>query len=273
MGGVLRHFTSSPSWKPSSRKRVRYSVDSFVVKPEMSAFSLMLSSKRVLSVFIYMAIRISTVFCGVKRKSLKMTIVFILVVFWAPSAYKTLVPKRLKRPQLVLSPEEKELLPCGRLIEGEHTCGDKNDEVLDRNRERLERFTAENKLNASETRDKILEIVFKEKKHFSIQDMVSIVKSKFPEIGFATIYRNVALFLEATILTEAFTNSKGITFYELNREVEHDHVQCLDCNKIFEYRLPKVDLQVRRTVANLAFREPVTRNVVYAHCDLIKKNT
>ena len=35
----------------------------------------------------------------------------------------------------------------------------------------------------------------------------------------------------------------------------HDHVQCLDCHKIFEYKIPKVDLQVRRTVANLAFRD------------------
>ncbi len=164
-------------------------------------------------------------------------------------------------------------LPCGRVHSGELTCGDKNDIILERNRERLERFAAENKLNASETRDKILKIVFKEEKHFSIQDMVSTVHLEFPEIGFATIYRNVALFLEAAILTEAFTNSKGITFYEINREVEHDHVQCLDCNKIFEFRLPKMDLQVRRTVANLDFSEPVTRNVVYAHCDLIREKT
>jgi Fur family ferric uptake transcriptional regulator len=165
---------------------------------------------------------------------------------------------------------EVEILPCGRRTSGELTCGDKNEEILERNRERLEKFTAENKLNASDTRDKILEIVFKQQKHFSIQDMVGVVREVFPEIGFATIYRSVALFFEAHILTEAFTNSKGITFYELNREVEHDHVQCLDCNKIFEYRLPKVDLQVRRTVANLSFREPVTRNVVYAHCDHIR---
>jgi Fur family ferric uptake transcriptional regulator len=165
---------------------------------------------------------------------------------------------------------EPALLPCGRESVSELTCGDTNDIVLQKNRERLERYTAENKLNASETRDKILEIVFKQKKHFSIQGMVGTVREEFPEIGFATIYRSVALFLEAEILTEAFTNSKGITFYEMNREVEHDHVQCLDCHKIFEYRLPKVDLQVRRTVANLSFRAPVTRNVVYAHCDLIK---
>jgi Fur family ferric uptake transcriptional regulator len=162
------------------------------------------------------------------------------------------------------------LLPCGRESASELTCGDTNDLILQKNRERLEKFAAENKLNASETRDKILEIVFKQKNHFSIQGMVGTVREEFPEIGFATIYRSVALFLEAEVLTEAFTNSKGITFYELNREVEHDHVQCLDCHKIFEYRLPKVDLQVRRTVANLSFRAPVTRNVVYAHCDLIK---
>lgn len=181
------------------------------------------------------------------------------------------VAKKSRKAALEIK-EEGQVLPCGREIQGELTCGDKNDIILARNRERLERYSAENKLNASETRDRIMEIVFKEEKHFSIQDMVGVVRNEHPEIGFATIYRNVALFLEAEILTEAFTNSKGITFYELNREVDHDHVQCLDCNKIFEYRLPKVDLQVRRTVANLSFSEPKTRNVVYAHCDLIKAN-
>lgn len=181
------------------------------------------------------------------------------------------MPKKVsKKP--VAATLDKDVLPCGRVHTGELTCGDKNDIILERNRERLERFAAENKLNTSDTRDKILEIVLKEEKHFSIQDMVGTVRKEYSEVGFATIYRNVALFLEAGILTEAFTNSKGITFYELNREVDHDHVQCLDCNKIFEFRLPKMDLQVRRTVANLAFSAPVTRNVVYAHCDLIRKS-
>lgn len=178
-----------------------------------------------------------------------------------------------KRAKKVTSDKEDfTVLPCGREIQGELTCGDKNEPILERNRERLEKYTAENKLNASETREKIMEIVFKEEKHFSVQDLVSTVRNLHPEIGFATIYRNVALFLEANMLTEAFTNSKGITFYELNRDVDHDHVQCLDCNKIFEYRLPKVDVQVRRTVANLSFSAPKTRNVVYAHCDLIKSS-
>lgn len=166
------------------------------------------------------------------------------------------------------------LLPCGRATpSGELTCGDKNDLVIEKNRERLQVFTALKKLNMSDTREKILQAVLAVTEHFSIQDMVSIIKGNNPEIGYATIYRNVALFLEAKILMEAFTNSKGITFYELNREVEHDHVQCLDCSKIFEYRLPKVDLQVRKTVANLAFSAPVTRNVVYAHCELLKKKS
>lgn len=154
---------------------------------------------------------------------------------------------------------------------GELTCGNKNEPILEKNRQRLEHFVAENHLNLSETRDKIMELVFQEDRHFSIQDLVATVRTHFPEIGFATIYRNVSLFLEAQILTEAFTNSKGTTFYELNRDVDHDHVQCLDCNKIFEFRLPKMDSQLRKTVANLSFKEPVTRNVVYAHCDHISK--
>lgn len=184
-------------------------------------------------------------------------------------AYNPPVIKKTKKLSIEAK-DDTEVLPCGREIQGELTCGDKNEGILEKNRERLERFAAENKLNASDTRDKIMEIVFMEEKHFSIQDMVTTVRAKHPEIGFATIYRNVALFFEAGLLTEAFTNSKGITFYELNRDVDHDHVQCLDCNKIFEYRIPKIDLQVRRTVANLSFSEPKTRNVVYAHCDLIK---
>jgi Fur family ferric uptake transcriptional regulator len=181
--------------------------------------------------------------------------------------HSLMASKQLKKDSKLLN--DLEVLPCGRETSGELTCGDKNDFILEKNRERLSRYSAENKLNSSETREKILNVVFNEKKHFSIQDLVSAVNKLHPEIGFATIYRNVALFFEAKILTEAFSNSKGITFYELNREVEHDHVQCLDCDKIFEFRLPKMDIELRRTVANLAFSSPITRNVVYAHCELL----
>jgi len=52
------------------------------------------------------------------------------------------------------------------------------------------------------------------------------------QVDRATIYRNLALFVEQGILREV-NIKKGITHYELNKEGDHhQHFVCDDCNKV-----------------------------------------
>ena len=162
--------------------------------------------------------------------------------------------------------------PCGRACETELEIGHKTIGIITKNRERLETYIKERKLNSSDIRDAILDIVCKEKRHFSVQNLVAQVRLKHSDFGSATVYRNVAVFLEAQVIIEAFTNSKGVTFYEINRDIEHDHVQCLDCNKIFEFKNLNFEIEAEKSISNLSFTSPIAKNVFYAKCKLLDSN-
>lgn len=58
------------------------------------------------------------------------------------------------------------------------------------------------------------------------------VCNKVPQVDRATIYRNLAVFVEQKVLREV-NIKKGVTHYELNKEDDHhQHFVCLDCDKV-----------------------------------------
>lgn len=79
----------------------------------------------------------------------------------------------------------------------------------------------------SQKREKILEI-------FKNGDLLTAneVTQKLPDIDRATIYRNIALFVEQGILREVNVK-KGVSSYEINLEHDyHQHFICQNCEKV-----------------------------------------
>ncbi|MFW5999346.1 MAG: Fur family transcriptional regulator [Halanaerobiaceae bacterium] len=71
--------------------------------------------------------------------------------------------------------------------------------------------------------------------HFSAEQLLEEVKAVNPDIGMATIYRNLELFCQLGIVHQLdFNNS--YKFYELNIENEHHHhLVCRNCGRIIEF--------------------------------------
>lgn len=79
----------------------------------------------------------------------------------------------------------------------------------------------------SKKRDLILKV-------FETGDLLDAnsVCEKVPQVDRATIYRNLALFVNQGVLREV-NIKKGITHYELNREDDHhQHFICDNCDKV-----------------------------------------
>ena len=73
-------------------------------------------------------------------------------------------------------------------------------------------------------------------KHLTVEELYQIVKTEHPEIGLATVYRNIQLLNELKIV-EKLNLDDGYIRYELSNENEkhrHHHLICDQCGKVIE---------------------------------------
>lgn len=85
----------------------------------------------------------------------------------------------------------------------------------------------------------ILKVIMeKDKRHLSAEEIYSIVKESFPDIGLATVYRTLDLLAELGIL-QKMDFGDGKARFELNDEDvhHHHHLICLSCGKVEEFDL------------------------------------
>ena len=159
----------------------------------------------------------------------------------------------------------KGLLPCGRPApHADEACPA---EAYYQNK--LKHYSTREGLNRSEARDRVLSVVANQAKHFTAQSLVKEVQAVHPEIGAATVYRNLPVFVAAEILRESLADENGQIVYELESEAHHDHIVCLDCNAILEFRDEEIEAQQEKIMKRLRFRPARHRHVIYARCEYL----
>jgi len=86
-----------------------------------------------------------------------------------------------------------------------------------------------------ETRQrKILRQVLQEAdRPLSPQEILDSAQDRLPELGLATVYRNVKALLEDGVLQAVELPGQGLR-YELAGKHHHHHFHCRECGKVFE---------------------------------------
>lgn len=75
-------------------------------------------------------------------------------------------------------------------------------------------------------------------KHLTVEEIYQLVKDEHPEIGLATVYRNIQLLNDMKIV-EKLNLDDGFIRYELAKENEvhrHHHLICEQCGKVIEVK-------------------------------------
>lgn len=73
------------------------------------------------------------------------------------------------------------------------------------------------------------------KGHINIDDLFNSLKTKFPSISLATIYKNIHAMIDKMFLSEVqIPNEKSV--YELTKEL-HSHLVCKNCKNIEDINL------------------------------------
>ena len=72
-------------------------------------------------------------------------------------------------------------------------------------------------------------------RHINVDKLYSLLLSSFPSISLATVYKNINIMLEKSLISEVqIPNKKSV--YELIKE-EHFHVTCKECNEVLDLNL------------------------------------
>lgn len=169
------------------------------------------------------------------------------------------------RPSLNTSHSSATVLPCGRPIPPSVPKSNRETSQIPL-KESLERYFASKEFKQSESRNKLIDVVLQQTEHFTITELVKRVNKKHPQIGAATIYRNIPILLDAEILRETLTDDRGQKYYEVNHDEHHDHIVCLDCNRIFEFHDVGIEKAQDRIGVEMNFTAVKHKHVIFANC-------
>ena len=106
-------------------------------------------------------------------------------------------------------------------------------------KDKLIEYSASKSLKKSDQRTAILDLMTSKQGHHTADELWGFLKKQHPDIGIATVYRTMKLFLDAGIVKEL--NIDGTARYELTAEGHHDHLICTLCGKTVEVTSPAIE--------------------------------
>jgi Fur family ferric uptake transcriptional regulator len=110
-----------------------------------------------------------------------------------------------------------------------------------------------------------------QQRHWSAEDVYRALLVDNQDIGLATVYRVLAQFEQAGILSRnhfASNDSSGANraVYELADAQHHDHLVCLDCGKVEEFFDASIETRQHEIALAKGFTLADHALSLYAHC-------
>lgn len=95
-------------------------------------------------------------------------------------------------------------------------------------------------LKVTAPRLRILEILQAGERHLSAEDIYQRLTAAGEEVGLATVYRVLAQFEQAGLVTRHNFVS-GHSVFELNSGSHHDHMVCLETGRVIEFANDEIE--------------------------------
>jgi Fur family ferric uptake transcriptional regulator len=121
-------------------------------------------------------------------------------------------------------------------------------------------------LKATIPRLKILEVFQRgTQRHMTAEDVYRVLLQEHADVGLATVYRVLAQFEQASILSRSnFESGKAV--YELNEGQHHDHLVCLDCGRVEEFYDEEIEKRQNAVAKAKGFSIADHALSLYANC-------
>ena len=129
------------------------------------------------------------------------------------------------------------------------------------------RYLREQGLPVTSQREAVAEVVFGSDGHLSVDEIEQRLRTQGHRIGKATVYRTLDLLVRSR-LVEEHDFGEGFKRYEhrLSSEPVHEHLICLECGKVQEFRSRELDVVEGRVQREFGFVPGRHRLEIYGLC-------
>lgn len=117
------------------------------------------------------------------------------------------------------------------------------------------RFTPERKI--------ILKKIFSLHEHFDVEKLYEKLNK---QISRATIYRTLSLLVKSGLVKELFRCQEKTSFEHVFGHKHHDHMLCLNCNRIIEFREEKIEKLQKEICKKYNFTPIEHRLTIKGYC-------
>lgn len=138
-------------------------------------------------------------------------------------------------------------------------------------RESVYEYLAEHGLRRTVQREALISSVLDTKEHFHAEELLEMARKIEPSVSRATVYRTLPLLVRSGLLRE-LDLGKDVMYYDPNfvEHPTHNHLICVDCDKIIEFEDPNMELLENCITRRLGF-SPTNKIVrIEGHCDALK---
>ena len=138
--------------------------------------------------------------------------------------------------------------------------------------DRFNAFIAEKGLRRTVQRDAIIAAAFSTTEHYTAEELLGMARKIEPTVSRATVYRTLPLLVGCGVLKEMdFGKDHKIYDPNYNAHPHHNHLICVDCNKIVEFEDQHIELLEDCISKRLGF-SPASKSLrIEASCDELRK--
>lgn len=130
----------------------------------------------------------------------------------------------------------------------------------------FESFLRERGLKFTKARKILLRKVFEMHDHFTAEQLLDRLKQDGVAASKATVYRTLSVLLECDLLV-AHDFGEGALYYEHTfGHDHHDHLFCLSCKRITEFRDDRIEEHQERVTGDLGFQMLSHSLKIYGIC-------
>ncbi|MBI5101085.1 MAG: transcriptional repressor [Nitrospirae bacterium] len=133
-------------------------------------------------------------------------------------------------------------------------------------RETLSAYINEKGLRETKQRQIILDAFLSSGRHITATELHKRISGAHPEIGFATVQRNLNLFCESGIAEEIKIGRQKTRYEQKIGHEHHDHLICVKCGDFIEVHDDKIENLQNKLAAANNFRPIRHKLEIYGYC-------
>jgi len=138
--------------------------------------------------------------------------------------------------------------------------------MISEERASLEAYLRERGQKMTSSRRAVLEAFLGIENHMTAEELHAAAKRIDPGIGQATVFRTIKLLSEAGIAREACRDEGPRRYEHAFRHEHHDHVLCLGCGAIVEFKDEGIEREQAAIYRRYGFKPAGHRFELYGYC-------